>query len=79
VRRPRRLAFLLFYGVTIVFGSYAARLAGIARRLLAVDSVWLPLSSIGFAAVVACWLPFRIISLAAFSACRAIAAEGAHA
>ena len=79
VRGPRRIAFVRFYALTIVFGTYAARLARIARRLLAVDSVWLPLASIALAAVLACWLPMRLISLATFSACRAIAPAGARA
>jgi hypothetical protein len=77
--RLRRLAFAVMYAITLAAGSNAAGLARLVRRLVAVDVVWLPLTSLALAAVLAMWAPMRLLSLATFSACRALASEGASA
>jgi hypothetical protein len=75
--RLRRLTFAVLYAITLAAGTNAAALARLVRRLLAVDAVWLPLTSLALAAVFALWAPMRLLSLATFSACRALASEGA--
>jgi hypothetical protein len=65
----------LLYGLTLVFGTHAASLARVTRRLLAADIVWLPLTMIALAVVLVCWLPMRLLSLAAYSGCVAVAGE----
>ena len=72
---PRRFAYVLCYGLTIVSGTAAARLAADFRTLGSLNSRFTALSVLLQVPVLGCWLLVRPISLAAFAACSALAPQ----